>query len=73
MIEIKALLKEDIKNNISPDDYFLVTIPPLIWNGFKGIYEDESIIANCLNQPHDETEMVRKDPQDEYFNYEWIK
>ena len=58
---------------LSPDDYFLVTIPPLIWNGFKGIYEDESIIANCLNQPHNETEMVRKDPQDKYFIYEWNK
>ena len=22
---------------LSPDDYFMVTIPPLIWNGFQGI------------------------------------
>ena len=56
---------------LSPDNYFLVTIPPLVWNGFKGIYQDESIIANCLNQPHDENEMVRRDPEDNYFKYEW--
>ena len=34
---------------LSPKNYFLVTIPPFVWNGFKGIGSDESIIANCLN------------------------
>ena len=58
---------------LSPDDYFLVTIPPFIWNGFKGLFKEESIIANCLNQPHDENEMVRKDPEDNYFEYKWEK
>ena len=52
-------------------NYFLVTIPPLIWNGFKGIGKTESIIANCLTIPHDEREMVRKDPSDKKFNYNW--
>ena len=37
--------------NLSPKNYFLVTIPPNIWNGFKGLYEPESIIANCLSLP----------------------
>ena len=37
---------------LSPDNYFLVTIPPNIWNGFKGISKAESIIANCLSLPH---------------------
>jgi dTDP-4-dehydrorhamnose 3,5-epimerase len=58
---------------LSPDDYSLVTIPPFIWNGFKGLYQGESIIANCLNQPHDENEMVRKIPDDNYFEYKWEK
>ena len=56
---------------LSPEDYFLVTIPPNIWNGFKGLDEAESIIANCLTLPHDEKEMVRKDPFDKSFNYKW--
>ncbi len=56
---------------LSPEDYFLVTIPPNIWNGFKGLDKAESIIANCLTLPHDEKEMVRKDSFDKSFNYKW--
>ena len=57
--------------NLSPENYFLVTIPPNIWNGFKGLYKPESIIANCLNLPHNEKEMVRKDHSDKKFNFKW--
>ena len=56
---------------LSPEDYFMVTIPPLVWNGFKGIDQEESIIANCMSIPHDEKEMVRKEPLDTKFNYNW--
>ena len=56
---------------LSPKNYFLVTIPPNIWNGFKGVNESESIIANCLTLPHNEKEMIRKDPFDKSINYEW--
>jgi dTDP-4-dehydrorhamnose 3,5-epimerase len=69
--------KESTTNNqyqeliLSPKDYFLVTIPPNVWNGFKGIEKDVSIIANCLSLPHNENEMVRKDSNDSYFNYNW--
>ena len=69
--EVKLVLFDDRENSptknqhqeliLSPKNYFLVTIPPLIWNGFKGIGKNESIIANCLTIPHDEREMVRKD------------
>ena len=57
--------------NLSPKNYFLVTIPPNIWNGFKGLHEPESIIANCLSLPHNEKEMVRKNHSDQKFNYKW--
>tara|TARA_X000000950_G_C13879722_1_gene646388 strand:- start:1894 stop:2328 length:435 start_codon:yes stop_codon:yes gene_type:complete len=56
---------------LSPNKYFLVSIPPNIWNGFKGLDSGESIIANCLDNPHDEKEMFRKDPLDNMFNYKW--
>ena len=79
--KIKLVLFDDRENSptknqhqeliLSPKNYFLVTIPPLIWNGFKGIGKTESIIANCLTIPHDEREMVRKDPSDKKFNYNW--
>ena len=57
--------------NLSPGNYFLVTIPPNIWNGFKGLHEPESIIANCLSLPHNEKEMVRKNHSDQKFNFKW--
>ena len=57
--------------NLSPKDYFLVTIPPNIWNGFKGLEKPNSIIANCLDLPHDEKEMVRIEPFDKSINYNW--
>lgn len=56
---------------LSLDNYSLITIPPNIWNGFKGIGVEHSIIANCLNLPHNEKEMVRIDHNDKKFDYEW--
>jgi dTDP-4-dehydrorhamnose 3,5-epimerase len=56
---------------LSPMNYFLVTIPPFIWNGFKGLDNQESIIANCITLPHNENEMVRKETNDKYFNFDW--
>ena len=53
------------------ENYSLITIPPNIWNGFKGLDKNSSIIANCLNLPHNESEMVRLDITDERFKYDW--
>ena len=79
--KVKLVLFDDRKESstkgvyqeliLSPEDYFLVTIPPNIWNGFKGLDKTESIIANCLTLPHNEKEMVRKDSLDKSFNYNW--
>ncbi len=79
--KVKLVLYDDRKNSstkgkikeydLSPEDYYLITIPPNIWNGFKGLDKEESIIANCLTLPHNEKEMVRKDPGDKNFNYKW--
>ena len=56
---------------LTPENYFLVTIPPNIWNGFKGLAKGESIIANCLNLPNNEKEMVRLDIKNKRFNHNW--
>ena len=58
---------------LTPEKYFLISIPPNIWNGFKGLDEGESIIANCLNLPHNEKEMIREDPNSKKFQYNWNK
>ena len=78
---VKLVLYDDRDNSpsknkyqeilLSQQNYNLVTIPPNIWNGFKGLHFKESIIANCLTLPHNENEMVRKDPNDKAFNYKW--
>jgi dTDP-4-dehydrorhamnose 3,5-epimerase len=79
--EVNLVLYDDRKDSktygnyqellLSPKDYFLVTIPPFIWNGFKGLDNSESIIANCITLPHNENEMVRKEISDKYFNFDW--
>ena len=79
--KVKLVLFDDRKESktlgeyqeliLSPEDYFMVTIPPLVWNGFKGIDQEESIIANCMSIPHDEKEMIRKEILDKKFNYNW--
>ena len=56
---------------LSKENYSLVTIPKKIWNGFKGLGENESIIANCLTMPHNEKEMVRIDPYSKNIDYNW--
>lgn len=66
--ETKGLYQEI---NLSINNYSLITIPPNIWNGFKGLGNDYSIIANCLNLPHNEKEMVRLDYNDIKFDYNW--
>ena len=56
---------------LGPDNYCLVTVPPLVWNGFKGLGDQTSIVANCSTIPHDPAEIERRDPFDPYFSYDW--
>ena len=79
--KIKLVLfddREDSKSSgkysehiLTPKNFFLITIPPLIWNGFIGLDKSESIVANCASLPHDEKEMVRRKHDDKYFKYDW--
>ncbi|SVE59103.1 uncharacterized protein METZ01_LOCUS511957, partial [marine metagenome] len=56
---------------LSPENYCLVTVPPLIWNGWKGIGSEISIVANCSNIPHDPDEIERKPAFDSDIPYDW--
>jgi dTDP-4-dehydrorhamnose 3,5-epimerase len=56
---------------MSPENYILVTVPPMIWNGFKGIGTKSAIVANCATLPHRADEIIRKDPFDAEIPYEW--
>ena len=52
-------------------DYALVTIPPLVWNGFKGEGERAALVANCATIPHDPDEIDRVDPFANDIPYDW--
>jgi dTDP-4-dehydrorhamnose 3,5-epimerase len=56
---------------ISPENYMLVTVPPLIWNGFKSIGNATSIVANCATLPHSADEIERRSPNDKSIPYNW--
>lgn len=56
---------------LSPENYCLVTVPPLIWNGFKGIGTMTTIVANCATLPHDPNEIERKGAFDSSIPYDW--
>jgi dTDP-4-dehydrorhamnose 3,5-epimerase len=56
---------------LSPENYCLVTIPPLVWNGFKGIRDKMAMVANCATLAHDAAEIVRKSPSDPSIPYDW--
>lgn len=53
------------------DNYVLITIPPGIWNGFKGIGVKPAMVANCATEPHDPDEIVRMDPFTDKIPYDW--
>jgi dTDP-4-dehydrorhamnose 3,5-epimerase len=52
-------------------NYALVTIPPMVWNGFKGIGLTTAIVANCSTLSHDPSEIDRRDPFDGTIPYDW--
>jgi dTDP-4-dehydrorhamnose 3,5-epimerase len=52
-------------------DYALVTIPPGVWNGFKGEGAVPALVANCSTIPHRPDEIERLDPFDNHIPYDW--
>jgi dTDP-4-dehydrorhamnose 3,5-epimerase len=52
-------------------DYALVTIPPLVWNGFKGEGASPALVANCATVAHAPDEIVRRDPGCSDIPYDW--
>ena len=53
------------------EDHKLVTIPPMIWNGFQGLGSETSLITNCASITHDPDESDRKDVDDPSIPYAW--
>ena len=78
---IKLVLYDDRENSptkgeiqelyIGQENYQLVKIPPLVWNGFKGVGTGMAVLANCATLPHDPDEIVRMSPFDPTIPYDW--
>ena len=81
--KIKLVLYDDRKSSktfgkiqeilLSNDNHLLVSIPPLIWNGFSSADDNLAVLANCSDIPHDKTEILRLDYDDPKFPYNWNK
>ena len=56
---------------VGETNYVLVTIPPLVWNGFKGLGTAAAVVANCATVPHSPDEIVRMDPFNPEIPYDW--
>ena len=56
---------------ISPENYMLVTVPPMIWNGFKSVGTETSIVANCATLSHSSGEIERRPASDGSIPYDW--
>lgn len=79
--EIKLVLYDDRESSltrgevqeifISPENYMLVTVPPLIWNGFKCVGTQSAVLANCATLPHQSDEIERRLPSDSLIPYDW--
>ena len=52
-------------------NYALVTIPPFVWNGFKGEGVQPALVANCATVPHHPDEIERLDPFSTDIPYDW--
>jgi dTDP-4-dehydrorhamnose 3,5-epimerase len=79
--QIKCVLYDDRKDSptrgcleeyfLSPENYYLLTVPPMVWNGWKGVGVTESIVANCATLPHYPNEIERRPPNDKNIPYDW--
>lgn len=61
-------LEEYILNS---KDYYLLTIPPHIFYGFKSLNNESAMIVNCSTIPHDPEESIRLPIDTPHIPYKW--
>jgi len=77
--EIRFVIFDDRKGSLtygefqkivlSRKQYSRLTVPPLLWIGFHGLGEKDSMLLNVVNIPHDSKEVVSKNLDD--FDFDW--
>lgn len=56
------------------ENYVRVTVPPGVYNGFKGLGTQTSLVLNVTTHVHDPAEIDRADPRDtSIVPYDWFK
>lgn len=78
---IKFVLYDDRKDSptfgqlqevcLGDHHYVRVTVPPGVWNGFMGLGNEEALVVNFTDIPHDPTEIHRLDPHENHIPYSW--
>lgn len=56
---------------LGPESYFLIVIPPGIWNGFQGLSDTDAVLASCPTEPVDVAEFSRVNPHSDRIPYSW--
>jgi dTDP-4-dehydrorhamnose 3,5-epimerase len=56
---------------LGPDSYSLLIVPPGVWNGFKGLVDPLSVVANACTHAHDPSRSARLDPFENDIGYDW--
>ena len=54
---------------ISKDNYCRLTVPPMVWMGFKNLSNEDSMLLNIANIEHDSNEVDRLEIDE--INYNW--
>jgi dTDP-4-dehydrorhamnose 3,5-epimerase len=60
-----------VEMHVGQDNYVLVTIPPLVWNGLQGEGSSVALVANCATVHHSPEEIERLDPTTDQIDYDW--
>lgn len=54
---------------ISPENYCRLTVPPMVWMGFQGEGDVESIVMNVADMVHDPNEVDKRSIDEIKFNW----
>ena len=57
--------------NLGIDHYQLVRVPPLVWYALGALGDQQALVANCTDLPHDPQETLTADLDDPRVPYDW--
>ncbi len=56
---------------LTSEDYYLLTIPPNVFYGFRALHNEAAMIVNCSTLPHDPKESIRLPINTSKIPYKW--